>query len=221
MITTIERAPHGRCPVYRFGFFCSIVLKRRSRDGYIGFTSLSRPFDSQTKREQRAIPRMVASNGECAPVDDKGVMTRARVKRLARLAAGSFLLLLVSGFAAPRSAWAGCGHPLDSQSDPYRDLHRVDAIFKVGSSLHSHDGMSRSPLESPARRSPCSGLSCSTRDPLPISTTSPGLESSQQWGASLGALIDLDANSPAGRTFDEPAPAATGKKASIFHPPRG
>ena len=146
-------------------------------------------------------------------------MTRAEGKRLARLATGALLLLLASGLGAPRSAWAGCNHPADSPSDPFRDLYQLDAIFMAGSS-HSLDGMSRSPLEAPARRSPCSGLSCSSRDPLPISTASPGLESSQQWGAALVALVDLDTNSPAGRTFNEPAPAATGEKTTIFHPPR-
>jgi hypothetical protein len=150
----------------------------------------------------------------------KGAMKEARVKRLARLATGALLLLVASGFGAPRSAWAGCIHPPGSQSDSFLDLYRLDAIFMAGSSPDLHDGVSRSPLESPARRSPCSGLSCSTRDPLPISTASPGLASSHQWGATVGALIDLDNQSSTSRTFDEPAPIAVGEKTSIFHPPR-
>jgi hypothetical protein len=147
-------------------------------------------------------------------------MTRAQVKRLARWATGALLLLVASGFGAPRSAWAGCSRPLSSQSDPFLDLYRLDAIFMAGSSSHSQEGVSRSPLKSPARRSPCSGLSCSARDPLPISTASPGIESSEQWGASLGTLVGLNTQSAAGRTFDEPTPTAIGQSTSIFHPPR-
>ncbi len=147
-------------------------------------------------------------------------MAKVKVKRLARLTAGALLLLAVSGFVAPRSAWAGCSHPASSQRDPFLDLYRLDAIFMAGSSSDSQDGLSRSPLESPARRSPCSGLSCSNRDPLPISTTLPGLESSQQWAVPLGALVDLDTQSLTGRTFDEPAPTASDEETSIFHPPR-
>jgi hypothetical protein len=188
---------------------------------YINPTSISGTSDSQCKRgEQTANSRPIASNGECSPRDGKGVMTRVRARRLARLATGAFLLLAVSGFGAPRSAWAGCGHPLDSQSDPFRDLHWLDAIFMVGSSSHLHDGVTGSPLEAPTRRSPCSGLACSSRDPLPISTASPGFDSSQQWGTPLGTLDDLDTIAPTGRTSDEPAPTATGEKTSIFHPPR-
>ncbi len=148
-------------------------------------------------------------------------MIRPEVKRLARLATGALLLFVASGFGAPRSASAGCSHPLGSQSEPLLELYRLDAIFMAGSSSDSRDDVSRSPLESPARRSPCSGLSCSSRDPLPISTASPGLESSQQWGATLCALVDLPTESPTGRTFDEPAPIAAAEKPSIFHPPRG
>jgi hypothetical protein len=147
-------------------------------------------------------------------------MTRAHFKRLGRLGTGALVLLLVHGFGAPRSAWAGCGHPVGSQSGSFGDLYRLDAIFMAGSSATQHDGLSRSPLQPPAHRSPCSGLSCSSRDPLPISTASPGPDSSQQWGAANGALVNLDTTPPAGRTCDEPAPTTTGEKSSIFHPPR-
>jgi hypothetical protein len=147
-------------------------------------------------------------------------MTGTQGKRLARLATGALLLLVVDGVGAPRSAWAGCGHPLGSQSDPFHDLYRLDAIFMTGSSYPSHDGLTPLPLEAPVRRSPCSGLSCSSRDSLPISTASPGLDSSQQRGATLGSLVDLATKSAAGRTFDEPPLLATGEKISIFHPPR-
>jgi hypothetical protein len=144
-------------------------------------------------------------------------MTRAQGKRLARLATGALLLLVVSGLGAPGSAWAGCSHPLGSQPDRFGDLYRLDVIFMGGSSSLPRDGQ---PLEPPARRSPCSGLTCSSHDPLPISTASSGLDSAQQWGAALGTPVDLKTKSLAGRTFDEPSPTTTGEKTSIFHPPR-
>ncbi len=59
-------------------------------------------------------------------------MTRARLRRLSRLGTGALVLLVLHGFGATRSAWAGCGHPAGSQSDPFRDLHRLDAIFMTG-----------------------------------------------------------------------------------------
>jgi hypothetical protein len=147
-------------------------------------------------------------------------MSRAKVKRLARLATGALVLLVAAGWGAPGSARADCSHRAASQSGPFIDLFRLDAIIMVGSSSVSHDRVSQSPLESPAHRSPCSGMSCSSRDPLPISTASPGVETSHQWGTPLGAVVDLEAQAPAGRTFDEPAPTASGEEASIFHPPR-
>jgi hypothetical protein len=145
---------------------------------------------------------------------------RVHLRRLVRLGTGALVLLVVHGFGAPRSAWASCGHPLSAQRNPFLDLYLLDEILMVGSSSFSHDGPPRSPLDPPARRSRCSGLSCSSRDPLPISTASPGLDSSQQWGAAAGTLVDPDIRSAAGRAFDEPSPTATGEKTSIFHPPR-
>jgi hypothetical protein len=130
------------------------------------------------------------------------------------------MLLLVHGFGAPGSAWAGCGHPVSSQPDPFRELNALDVIVMGGSSSVSHDGVPRSPLESPAHGSRCSGLSCSSRDPLPVSTASTALDGSQQWCAAPGTLVDLDTRPAAGRTNDEPSATATDEKSSIFHPPR-
>jgi hypothetical protein len=176
-------------------------------------------FPVRTLRVDNRIEVDCLNGGSVPQPGGKGVMKEARVKRLARLATGALLLLV--GLGAPGSARADCSHPLGSQSNPFLDLYRLDAIFMAGASSDSHSRVSQSPLESPPRRSPCSGLSCSSRDPLPISTASQALESTQQWGAPLGALVELDTQAPAGQTFDEPAPTATGEKTSIFHPPRG
>ena len=147
-------------------------------------------------------------------------MTKAHVGQLGRLGTGALVLLVVHGYGAPCSAWARCGHPVGSQPGSFGELYRLDLIFMAGLSSTSHDGLSRSPLELPARHSPCSGLSCSSRDPLPISTASPGPLSSQQWGAAFVVLVDLDTTSPSGRTFDEPAPSAIGEKRFHLDPPR-
>ena len=58
-------------------------------------------------------------------------MRGLRLRRLARLATGACMLLVAQGFGAPASAWAGCGHPAGSQSDPFRELRRLDAVFLV------------------------------------------------------------------------------------------
>jgi hypothetical protein len=167
-----------------------------------------------TKLEVDRLQReLVASGG-------KIFMTRADLRHLARLGAGAFMLLVIQCIVAPDLAWAGCSHPIGSQSDPFRDLRQLDALFAAGPSSISDGDLSRFPMELPARRSPCSGMSCSSRDSLPISTAVPVVEGPQQWVAALVFLTDLDAAAPAGRTDDEPASAATGEDTSIFHPPR-
>ena len=157
---------------------------------------------------------------EVFPIGVKSVMTRANLRHLARLGAGAFMLLVIQSIVAPDSAWAGCSHPIGSQTDPFRDLRQLDAIFGAGPSSILGGDLSRSPMESPARRSPCSGMNCSSRDSLPISTAVPVLEGPEQWVAALVLLLDLDAAAPAGQTVDEPDSAVTDEGTSIFHPPR-
>jgi hypothetical protein len=150
-----------------------------------------------------------------------GVMRTAHFKRLARLGAWALVLVVLHDFCVTRSAWAGCNHLVGSRSDPFLDLHRLDELIVSGSISPSKDGLSQSPLGRPGqgRRGPCSGLSCSSRDPLPVSTAAHGLAGSDQWGA-LGVLVVPDATPPPCRTIDEPALSAAGEKSSIFHPPR-
>jgi hypothetical protein len=99
------------------------------------------------------------------------------------------------------------------RSDPSFNVDRLDALI-VGDSV-------KSPLEqpAPARRMPCSGLSCSSQVPTPASTISPEPEGSDQWG-SLGVLVVFEVTSPPVATYDQPAPRSTLEKTSIFHPPR-
>jgi hypothetical protein len=144
---------------------------------------------------------------------DRGVMRSIPFKRLARLGTGAILLLLVHGLYAPGSAWATCNHLVTVRPDPSFNLARLDALI-VGDSV-------KSPLEqpAPARRMPCSGLSCSSQVPAPASTISPEPNGSDQWGT-LGVLVVFEVTSPPVTTNDQPAPRSSAEKTSIFHPPR-
>ena len=147
-------------------------------------------------------------------------MRRLCLRRLARLATGACMLLVVQGFGAPTSAWAGCGHPAGSQSDPFREFRRIDALFDTASLSRTHAQLPGLPLERPPGGLPCSGMSCSSRDSLPISTSSPKIESPRQWVAALFAAIDLASNSSSAWPVDEPEDVPVGEKMSVFHPPR-
>ena len=148
-------------------------------------------------------------------------MTRGHLRRIGPMGTAALVLLAVHGFGLVNSAWAGCRHPSGSQSDPFRDLYRLDALlFSAGSFSHSRDSLSELPAETPARPSPCSGMSCSSRDSLPVSTGSPTFDSPHQWVVALFALIDLDPNSRALRMVHEPVRITAGEKTAIFHPPR-
>jgi hypothetical protein len=154
------------------------------------------------------------------PPGGEEMMLKAHFRRLARLGTGALVLLIVHCVGSPRSAWAGCSHPPGASTVPFRDLYRLDTILMGEAPSSPFVGLSQFPPESPARRSPCSGMSCSSRDPLPVSTASPGARAAQQW-CSLDALAVCHMiNSWNCRALDEPVPAASGPKTSIFHPPR-
>jgi hypothetical protein len=147
-------------------------------------------------------------------------MGRVHLQPLARPATRAVLLVLVVGFGAFQSASADCGHPVGAGPDRFFRLDTLDVIDSADLTLASHAGMSRSPLDPPVDRSPCSGLRCSSRDPAPVSTALPGLDRSHQWLCPLGAVAEPDTKFPTGRPCDEPLGNATGEKAAIFHPPR-
>jgi hypothetical protein len=132
------------------------------------------------------------------------------------------MLLVVIGFAAPDTAWAGCSHLVGSRSDPFMKLQQLDDLILFGSSTSPGGNGGQSPLGRPdlPRRTPCSGASCSSgRVPLPVSTITQGPEGRDRWGA-LGAGVVADNTSAQVRTTNEPALASSGEKSSIFHPPR-
>jgi hypothetical protein len=156
---------------------------------------------------------------DCLPLGGKGLMKKAHSRRLARLATGALVVLIVQCFCATRSAWAGCSHLVGSRSDRL-DLERLDLLIVSGSSsLTTNDG-AQSPQEPSVPTRPCSGLSCSSRDPLPISTAVPATGSLSDQCCALGTLVLPGSTSRSARTLEEPVPTSLGEPSSIFHPPR-
>jgi hypothetical protein len=123
------------------------------------------------------------------------------------------VLLLIQGFM-PTTAWAGCNHLVIAQSDLSLNRGQLDALI-AGNLMKS---LPEQPA--PERRKPCSGLTCSSRDPASTSTISLEPEGSDLWGT-LRAMVTLKATSPPGRIHEQPAPLLAMEKTSVFHPPRG
>jgi hypothetical protein len=149
------------------------------------------------------------------------LMKTGRFERLARLGVGASVLLAVHFICAPRSAWAGCEHLVGSQFDPFANLHQLDSLIVGGSpsllTLETPDFPFEGPA--PARRTPCTGMSCSMPVSLPVSTASAGSNGPEVWGA-LGVIVMVESASPRRRAIDEPAFCTAGEQPAIFHPPR-
>jgi hypothetical protein len=140
-------------------------------------------------------------------------------RRLISLATAALGLLVVSGLAAPGSAWAGCNHLVSSRFDALREFDQLDELIQGGPITRSSDDRAEASRR-PNRDKPCSGASCSGRMPLPVSTASQGSEGSEQWGALAPSVVGIDF-AAATRHGDEPGTHSRGEAASIFHPPRG
>jgi hypothetical protein len=138
-------------------------------------------------------------------------MKSAFDRRLAQWGTGAFLLLVLQGFCA-RSAWAGCNHLVGSQSDTMLNAARLDELV-AGSPVPGQSAPER-------RHAPCSGMSCSSQNPLPVSTANPLPERAEQWGA-IPALAIVHDGSSIGRIINEPAPRSSIRRVAVFHPPRG
>ena len=145
-------------------------------------------------------------------------MRSDRLRRLARWSTGALLLLLIQGFAAPRSARAGCNnHLVTLQSERLLDHNRLDELITGGLSATLVEGPGRDhPDRSAPRR--CSGLGCSSGVPWPLSTSSPRSDGPDQWVAFEAALGSVVA-SPPRLVPEEPAVRPAGHRPSIFHPP--
>ncbi len=145
-------------------------------------------------------------------------MGSIRSGQLMRWAAGALVLLLVHALAAPRSAWAGCNHLVGLRSDASLQFDDLDGLIQGNPIARSSDDLARG-SQGPNRDRPCSGMSCSGRFPMPVSTASHGSERSDQWGA-LATVAVVLCPSPSAGPSHEPGPRASGQATSIFHPPR-
>ena len=175
------------------------------------------------KRHQQVVDAGIEIGFSCPSMSGQGgrdVMRSDRLKRLARSGIGVLALLLIQGFSAPRLAWAGCNHLVVSRLDSSMDFNRLDELVPARSASFSADDPARSPLGPgvPERRTPCTGMSCSSRAPLPASTVSSEPRNVDQWGA-LGALVVPEPLLALDRSHEQPISGRAGYKPSIFHPP--
>ncbi len=175
------------------------------------------------KRHHQVVDAGIEIGFSCPGVigqGSRGVMTSDRLKRLARFGIGALVLLLIQGFSAPRLAWAGCNHLVVSRFDSSLDFNRLDELLTARSASVSADDLAQSPLGPgvPERRTPCSGMNCSSRAPLPASTVSPEPPNVDQWGA-LGARLVREPLLALDRSNEQPTSGRAGYKPSIFHPP--
>jgi hypothetical protein len=150
----------------------------------------------------------------------KDVMRKATFRRMARPGSAALVLLMLLCVSAPRTASAGCDHLIQSRLDPFYDINQLDGLVIAGT-FADPDGFSGSPFDRsmPGRSSRCSGLSCSSRFPLPVSTASIAADGSPQWGT-LGVPFVVESTSPSRGTRNESRPLTSGEKSSVFHPPR-
>jgi hypothetical protein len=133
-------------------------------------------------------------------------------QRLARSSTWALVLLVVQGFHAPQSAWAGCNHGITARTDP----GRLPSL--LGQSPADDTGPSdRHSLPSAPR--PCSGAFCSGQPgtpAVPVGAFDRHFGSwAWCWGSSLlspipGALFSI-ASPPVHPLL---------RDSRIFHPPR-
>jgi hypothetical protein len=141
-----------------------------------------------------------------------------RFKRLMRLATGALLVLWVHCVGAPRIAIGGCSHDVNSPSSPFHRISEHSSELLTNTGELSSERIVQG-LPGPARQKRCSGLSCSSRDPLPSPTGLQFSEGLQHWGA-LAMLSALKRPSFVARRFDEPRLRACDQANLVFHPPR-
>lgn len=119
----------------------------------------------------------------------KPEMKNTHSRQLVRSGAGALLLLMLQWLCASPSAWASCGHLVTSRSERLLDLNRLDGVVVSGSDRVPDEP----PL--PGSQAPCSGLSCSSRDPLPVSTATVGYGGPSEQCATLMPLMTFTSKS--------------------------
>jgi hypothetical protein len=134
-------------------------------------------------------------------------------KRLARLGTGALVLLLVHGFSAPRSAWAGCNHLVTSR------IAQEQLSSRIGPLLLDLAGHSN-PLPVPEAPRPCMGGWCSGQPatpPVPPEVFGHGQLESLAW-CTLFPGLDSAASSSLSSETNSLRPVREGN--DVFHPPR-
>ena len=105
-------------------------------------------------------------------------------KRMARLGTGALVLLMVHGFCAPRSAWAGCNHLVTSRLAQEQLPSLIEPLIL---DLAGHSN----PLPVPAAPRPCLGGWCSGQPatpPVPPEVFDHGQLESWAWCRSIPGL---------------------------------
>jgi hypothetical protein len=218
----VHGAPAGNCRATGIrAFFWVILLKDRRATVYILSASMVCMRDyHRAHTSQFEISGSINARVSVPLYCGKGVMRTARFRQMARPESAAVVLLMLCWAGAPRAARAGCDHIVQSRLDPFHEVNQLDELIVAGASA-SPDGFSRSPFDRPLpyRSSPCSGISCSSRIPLPVSTASIATDGSQQW-CTLAVPFMVESESPGRATRDESRPSSTSEISSIFHPPR-
>lgn len=160
----------------------------------------------------------------CPEWNGRGAMSFASCKQLARLGIRATVLLLVLASFAPASAWAGCSHSAVSKGHEFRTFANLDPLITgVNSPLVQGDLARPLPGRSdPGRPLPCSGPSCSGRDPLssPLSTAFSGVDNLSDWGLlSFDSLTPWRSTVRRHRDGDFLSHPSLGLS-PVFHPPR-
>jgi hypothetical protein len=137
-------------------------------------------------------------------------MARGHFNPLARLGTGVFMLFVVQGVCAPVSAWAGCGHPVNSRADAGRSASLFDSLIRDLAGRNE-------PAQAPPR--PCTGAWCSGQPATPAVPASVFDWGAESWAWWVPGPLSVD-TSP---NFGFPAPSifhSLHQQAGIFHPPR-
>ena len=147
-------------------------------------------------------------------------MRSKHFQRLTRSGAWAFTVLAVQAFCSSGDLWASCSHRTGSASVPISSLYHFNELIVGRTSSYVSGGSTLPPRSqsSPRPGGACSGLSCSSRAPLPASTTFQGPDWSDQWGT-LETITILGIRS-APRASDDPTLHPTGHISGVFHPPR-
>jgi hypothetical protein len=164
-------------------------------------------------------PLMEETNGaRCRPGGD--VMKPTQHNRLQRWVKGAIALGALSVLCVPRSADAGCSHLVNSQSDRYASLVRLDQLVRADSPAGSLvSDVSKLDQGKPLQPRRCSGLSCSKSTPLPASSAKLAPRQVDQWGALFGPIVVPSRICALTATNQADARSAL-LKTAIFHPPR-